>query len=241
MFKAITSTAIFMLLLATQPVLAHDAWIERQDGQLVVIYGHGANREAYDPASVKEAQGFDAKGDAAPVEILRDKDKVTLAPKGTPALVTVFYDGGYYVRTPEGGKKMTKREAEGKFQILEALRSQKCAKAFLRPSEAWSKSVGLRFEIVPEKDPLSLRPGDALPLQVLLDAKPVEGVALKIGTAGHPDPKGLPKSDKDGKVSLVIPEAGFQVIAAAIKVPRQGDPDADVLSLGSSLTFEVKE
>jgi nickel transport protein len=121
------------------------------------------------------------------------------------------------------------------------LRSQKCAKAFLRPTEAWSKSVGLRFEIVPEKDPLSLRPGDALPVQVLLDAKPVEGVALKIGTAGHPDPKGLPKSDKDGKVSLVIPEAGFQVIAAAIKVPRQGDPDADVLSLSSSLTFEVKE
>jgi nickel transport protein len=241
MFRVIMCSLLFVLFLSIQPVIAHDAWIEKQDGRLAVLYGHCGKHEPYDSTNVKEARGFDENGKPLAVEIRHDKDGALLAPQGTPSLVTMFYDGGYYVRTPDGGKKMTRRNAEGKFPVLEALRSQKCAKAFLAPGQAWSAIVGLPFEIVPEKDPFSLKPGDVLPMRILLDAKPIEGVTFKIGTAGHPDPKSLPKSDKDGKVSLVIPDAGLQVIAAAIKVPRKDDPDADVLSLCSSLSFEVRQ
>lgn len=240
MSKRILFAAFFLLLAQAQLVLAHDAWIEKQDGEFVVIYGHGGKHETYDPAAVKEAQAFDAKGEAVAVEIVKHKDKASLAPKGTPSIIAMFYDGGYYVRTTEGGKKMTKREAKGKFEILEGLISQKCSKAFLAPSTAWQKPLALRLEIVPEKDPFSVKAGDALPVKVLLDGKPLEGVTVKSGDIGHSDPKDLPKSDKDGKVSVVIAKPGFQVLVTSHKTPIKDDPDADVISLSSSLTYEAK-
>lgn len=240
MFKTTIFAVAFLLVPAIQLVFAHDAWIEKQDGELVVVYGHGAKHEAYDPENVKAVQGFDDQGKPVAVDIVRHKDKVALAPKGTPAIVTMFYDGGYYVRTTEGGKRMTKREAKGKFEILEGLISQKCSKAFLASTEAYPQALGLRLEIVPEKDPFSVQPGETLPVKVLLAGKPLEGVAVKSSDMGHSNPEGLPRSDKNGNVSVVIAKPGFQLLVTSHKTPIKDDPDADVISLSSSLTFEAR-
>jgi len=240
MQRRIMLTLMFLLLPTIELAIAHDAWIEKIDSNLVVFYGHGAKHETYDLENVREAHGFDRKGQAVAVEIVKQGDRAVLVPKGAPSVVTMFYDGGYYVRTPDGGKKMTRREAEGKFQILESLRSQKCSKAFLAPTDSWGDNLNLRLEIVPEKDPFKIRPGEAFPLRVLLGGRPLEGAAIKLGNSGHPDPKSLPKSDKEGRASILIPESGFQLIVASFKAPLKDDPDAEILSLSSSLSFEVK-
>lgn len=235
----------FLLVLALvvfsfQQAIAHDAWLQQKTGQLILAYGHGAKLDAYDPQKVKEAEAVDCKGESVPVEIVKKKDGVSIASKGTAATVTVLFDGGYGVKTTDGWKKMTKRKAQGKFTIVQAFKSRKYAKALLTRCETFSKPLGLSFEIVPEKDPFAIKPGETLPIKVLLDGKPLAGATIKSGDADRSKDKEKPKTDKDGKARVPIAKAGPQLIVAKYKTPLKGDPDADVLSLSTSLTFELK-
>ena len=84
-----------------------------------------------------------------------------------------------------------------------------------------------------------MKPGEALPVKVLLDGKAFEGAEVRGTGVGH-DAKNVPKTDKDGIASVVIEKNGLQVINAAYKIPLKNDPDADVLSLSTNLVFGVK-
>jgi nickel transport protein len=239
MFK--TFFPLFVLLLfSLQHAFGHDAWLMPKDGGLVVAYGHGEKLGPYDPASVREAKGYDSKGQAVPVQIVNEKEGASIGSKEKAAIVTALFDGGYGVKTTDGWQKLTKREAQGKYSIVEALKSQKYTKALLTPCDACSKPVGLVFEIVPEKDPFTVKPGDALPLKVLLNGKPLEGAVIKTADAGHSESQGELKSDNYGKASVVVAKPGLQIVVASYKAPLKDDPDADVLSLSSSLTFGVR-
>lgn len=239
MFKSLPLFLV-LLCLSLQQAVAHDAWLQQTEGQVIVAYGHGTKLDPYDPQNVKNASAFDCKGGIVPVEMEKQKDGASIKSKGSPAIVTVLFDGGYGVKTTDGWKKITKREAEGKFSIVEALKSRKYAKTLLTPCETFSKPVGLSFEIVPERNPFSLKPGEALPIKLLLEGRPIEGAVIKTGDKGRAESKEAIKTDKDGKASVVIAKPGPQLIVASLKNPLKDDPDADVLSLSTSLTFESK-
>ena len=239
MFKRIVFTA-FIAFLATHLVYAHSGWIDTRDGELAFIYGHGQKVDPYKPEYVKEAKAVDATGGGLAVEIVRHKDYASLVPKGNPSIITALFDNGYWVKTPDGWKNIGKREAQDKkLSIIRADLSRKYAKAILAPCEAFSKPLGLFFEIVPEKDPLALKSGENLPIKVLLDGKPAEGLAIVVG-AEHVDSKDLPKTDIDGKVSITIGSSGLQLLTTEYKLPLTNDPEADFLYVTSSLTFTVK-
>ncbi len=237
------SKTIFLILaflfLAAEQVFPHDAWIEPKADHLVIVYGHIGKLEGYDPAKVKQVRALDCKGAGVPLQTTKNKDSVTMSSKRAPAVATMLFDNGCWVSTTDGWKNLTKREAAGKFQVAEAMKSRKYAKTLLAPCGSFSKAVGLRFEIVPQKDPLGLKPGEALPVKVLLDGKAFEGAEVRGTGVGH-DAKNVPKTDKDGIASVVIEKNGLQVINAAYKIPLKNDPDADVLSLSTNLVFGVK-
>lgn len=239
MFKAF-SLFFVLLVFSLQQALAHDAWFVPKAGGLTVAYGHGEKLEPYDPAKVKDAKGYDSKGQTVPVQIVNEKDGASIASKEKAAIVTALFDGGYGVKTTDGWQKLTKREAQGKYSIVEALKSQKYSKILLTPCDAFSKPVGLIFEIVPEKDPFAVKPGDALPVKILLNGKPIEGAVIKTGEASHSASQSELKSDKDGKASVVVAKPGLQLVFASYKTPLKDDPDADVLALSSSLAFGAR-
>lgn len=233
-----TVMLIVLLILCVTPLAcAHDAWFAPSGSGLVMAYGHGEKLDPYNPEKVKDVKALDCNGIAVPVEVARQKESASISWKGNPATVTAFFDGGYGVKTTEGWKKTTKREAQGKYSIIDALKSQKFTKALVGPCANFSKPLGLALEIVPEKDPLALKPGEALPLKVLLRGQPLEGAIIKAG--GTKDEKA--RTDKDGKASVVIDKPGLQLIVVSHKAPLQDDPDADTLALSSSLTFEAKQ
>jgi nickel transport protein len=233
--------AVLLVLIAISPVLGHEGWIDKRDGELVFLYGHGQKLDPYKPEYIREAKAFDANGKAVAVEIIRHKDYASVAPKGTPAILTMLYDSGYWVKTTDGYKNIGKREAQSmQLSIVLAEKSRKDAKAILTPCETFSKPLGLFLEIVPEKDPFALKPGEQLPLKVLLEGKPVEGMAVALGATDHSQSKNLPKTDKDGKASITITDKGLQLITTKHTGPVIGDPDADTLVACSSLTFMVK-
>jgi nickel transport protein len=228
---------VILFLFLVQQVAAHDAWLSPSDQGLKVLYGHGEKIDPYDPNKVKDAKAFDCIGNSLPVEVLKQKDSASLTFKSKPGVVTVIFDGGYGVKTTDGWKRMTKREATGKFDIVKAYKSKKYAKAMLTSCESYSRPAGLDFEIVPEQDPFSIKAGSSIPVKALLNGKPLEGAIFKIPGA---DKKETVTGDKDGKAKIPIKKAGLQTLVASFKRPLEDDPDADVLSLSSSLTFETK-
>jgi nickel transport protein len=233
-----TVLSILMTFFATQLVLAHDTWIEKRNGQLLVLRGHhGGAIEAYDPELVREAKALDAKGQAVPVEIVKNKENVSLSPKGNPAIVGAFYDSGCWLKTTDGWKKATKREGKDTYTIVQSLRAKQWCKSFTAPSVESSKPMGQRFEVVPQKDPTTLSVGEKLPIKVVLDGKPVEGAIITTGGGHESDKKDPLKTDKAGMASISVERPGLQMAKANYKIPTKDDPDADELSLSSTITF----
>jgi nickel transport protein len=239
MFKRILFS-VLLLLPVTQLVLAHDTWIEKRDGQLLVLRGHDGSVEAYDPTLVKEPKATDVKGQVIAMEVVKNKENATLSPTGDPAIVAALYDSGYWLKTTDSWKKSTKREGKGKYDILESIKSLQWCKSVLAATSESLKPVGQGFEIVPQKDPMSVRVGDKLSIEVLYDGKPVEGAIVTTGGGHASDSKSPLKTDKEGMVSVMIEKAGFQMVKASHKVLIKDDSDADILSLATTLTYETK-
>lgn len=233
--------ASLISLVATQFSFAHNVWIDKRQGELQVLFGHGERLEPYDAACVKDAQGFDSKGGVVPVAIVRHNDKATLVPKGNPSVITVIFDAGYRVKTTDGKKKIPRSQAVGKYQVIEAFKNVKCIKGFLAPGRAWSKIVGQHLEIVPQKDPMTIRPGEELPIKVLLEGKPLEGAVIATGGDHASDKKNSLKTDNNGLASVKVETTGLQIISAHHKVSLKGDPDADFLYLFSTMTFDADQ
>ncbi len=238
MLRTITTMMLAALFVGNY-AFAHDAWIESKNGKPTVVYGHGAKLESYDPQKVKEAKAFDCEGKEIPVKIDRQASGVTLDSAKTPTMVVVFFDNGPWVQTTDGWKNMGKQEALKQFSVVDSSKNHKFAKAIFTPCDTPAKPTGVPFEIIPQKDPLTVKVGETLPVKVLLEGKPVSGVTVSSGDAGHDNAKNLPKTNEKGEAGVVIDKPGRQIIIASHKAPLKNDPDAENLSLSATLTFET--
>lgn len=231
--RQILFAAIMLCFMMFSNAFAHDAWIEEKDGQFIVLYGHGNKTETYDAGKVKEVRAYGTDRSIVQVTVIKEGYPVIIKPKGNAALISLFFDNGFWSKAPDGYKNKPKKEVT---DAIESSHSMKYSKAILKWSDKFSKPLGMKMEIVPLKNPLSLKAGDSLPLKVFLDGKPAEGASINAG-GYHKDDM---KTDKNGMAEVKIEDSGFQIIAAGIKIPLKDNPNADVLSLSANITFEVK-
>ena len=229
---------MFCILILSIPfnVWAHDAWIEKKGDNFVVLYGHGDKVDPYDPGKVKEVKAYDKAGKEIAVEVKRREKDAVILPKTEPAMIIVFFDSGYWLKTTDGWKNISKKEASG-LQIVEPARhSLKYGKTIFNWHEIFTKSVGMRFEIVPMKNPLAIKAGERLPIKVFFEGKPLEGASIDAG--GYH--KETTKTDKEGIANVTIEKSGKQIIVASYKIPLKDNQDADFLSISANMTFEIK-
>ena len=103
---------------------------------------------------------------------------------------------------------------------------------------SWAEPAGMALEIVPEKDPTALRPGDELPVRLLRNGQPVASFA--IGLVGPGNAHGVLKTtDGEGRATFPIGKAGRWLLRAT-DVRRSTKPQADWESDFATLTFEVR-
>lgn len=100
----------------------------------------------------------------------------------------------------------------------------------------WAEPVGLALEIVPETDPTALKPGDPLAVRLLLDGRPLAGLAT--GAVGERGPAVLRTSDDQGRATFTLGSDGPWLIRATL-LRRASLPDADWQSWFTTLTFAV--
>jgi uncharacterized GH25 family protein len=225
---------LLIAALFTGQVSAHGLWTEERRGNIEVVYGHGAEDNAFKAQKVSGAWAYDASGKMIPVSVERLADHARLKPLKPPAVMAVALNNGMWSQTAD--KKWIN---EGRSKVpgaTEATQTFKYSLAIYQPGAKLPKLDQIKLLILPEVDPLTVGPGKSLPVRVLLDGKPAAGVKLYGDYRSTPNTLST-ETDKDGRAQVLVRNEGLNVIAAQVEVPVKDSADVDSRGLFSSLTF----
>lgn len=135
------------------------------------------------------------------------------------------------------------REKRGELGEPVVERYTKWAKAIVKVGEGrdvtWSQPAGLKMEIVPEKNPYEIRPGEEMRVQVLFESQFVPGLTVSGSRAGGSRSEVRGVTDSEGRVGLVIPEPGRWYLRSVHMIRVEEDPQVQWESHWATLTFEV--
>ncbi len=106
------------------------------------------------------------------------------------------------------------------------------------PTDMVTRPVGLSLEIVPERNPLTLKPGEALPVRLYFRGEPLAGARLELESLSAVSGSNMAlTTDAEGRARFTLPHKGNWKIATVWSVPVQGNPRVDFDTLFGSLTF----
>lgn len=228
--------AAFFVIMACQAAFAHHLWIEKSaEGQYAVVRGVLPDRaDAYDPDCVEDVKAFGKNGQAIPVKRIDEKDKVIFKADEKASMAAAYSKWGYRVNTTSGKRLMGRKQAkEEGLTVLSAFFSTHYTKSLFAPSDAAKKCAGLRFEILPLKDPMRAKPGDEIAFKVLFDEKPLSGLSLYTQNGD------TATTDAGGTARLTIPDSDKVLLYARHRIDVKGDDQKDYEIYTTFLTFEA--
>ena len=220
-------------LFATQ-ASAHGLWTEQRRGNIEVIYGHGAEDNAFKAQKISGAWAYDVAGKMIPVNVQRLADHARLQPLKPPAVMAVALNNGMWSQTAD--KKWIN---EGRSKVpgaIESTQTFKYSLSIYQPGAKLPKLDQMKLLILPEVDPLTVGPGRSLPVRVLLDGKPAAGVKLAGDYRSAPNTLST-ETDEEGRAQVMVRNEGLNVIAAQMEIPLKDNPDVATRGLFTSLTF----
>jgi len=262
---ALLLSTLAVLLGGGTQARSHDFWIEPSTfrpapGELVSLRLRVGERLVGDvvPRSDDMIVRFAVVGaDGAEVRVVgRDGGE----PAGLTSLARPgLYVAGYRSRTTaielEAGKFQSYLLAEGLERVsdLRAARGEsehparerysRCARTLLAvgPEGAAQadEPLGFTLELVAEKNPYALAPGDELPLRLTYDGVPIAGVLVAALSEQRPDAAVAARTDADGRVRLRLAAPGAWLAKAVHMVALPPGEDAEWESYWASLTFAL--
>ncbi|WP_336334280.1 DUF4198 domain-containing protein [Pseudomonas putida] len=226
--------ATLLAMLISANAGAHGLWTEQRRGNIEVVYGHGAEDDAYKAEKVKRAWAFDATGKMVPVTVERLADHAVLQPLTPPAALAVLLDNGPWSQRPD--KQWVNQDRTQVKDAIASTHSLKYSLAIYQSGARLPTLDMLRLAIVPLSDPLQIRPGNTLEVQVLLDGKPAADIPLQGDYRGAPHQVSA-TTDKNGRARIIVRNEGLNIIAAQATLPMAETGPVAQQSLFSSLTF----
>lgn len=103
--------------------------------------------------------------------------------------------------------------------------------------QSWQAGVGMKLEIVPVSDPLSVRVGGAFTVKLLLDGEPLVKMPVGLMAKGSKD-RHFVTTDDAGQATFPILRAGESMVFGVYL--RLGQDDTRWLSDFTTLTFTVR-
>lgn len=101
-----------------------------------------------------------------------------------------------------------------------------------------TRPVGLTLEIVPQKNPYALAPGEMLPVQILFEGKPLAAATVKLNNLDFDmKPFATHLTDAAGRTAFEVPRRGRWQLNVIWTKPLANNPAADFDTTFSSLTF----
>jgi uncharacterized GH25 family protein len=228
------SLAVALPLLFSSVANAHGLWTEQRRGNIEVVFGEGAEDDAFDPRGVTAAWAWNAEGKPVQLNIERLKDHARLAPAAPSAFTAVAFSAGLWTETTDGQwENKGRTEVKNPKQSMEVL---KYSLALTTPYKQLPALDALGLVIVPEVDPSTLKPGQSLPVKVLSNGKPVADAEVFGDYRGAPSTVSG-KTDAQGRASIAVRNEGLNVLAVETLAPVKGDSNIDSRAYFASLTF----
>ena len=107
-------------------------------------------------------------------------------------------------------------------------------------SAAVPKPIGMTLELVPERNPYTMKPRDPLAVHVLWHGQPLPGAFVKLTNLDFDAvPVETHTTDRGGRAVFAFPPRGAWQFNVIWTQPLRGNPDGDFATVFSSLTFGV--
>ncbi|MBI4274984.1 MAG: DUF4198 domain-containing protein, partial [Rhizobiales bacterium] len=116
----------------------------------------------------------------------------------------------------------------------------RCAKLLIDVgggSKGEDRATGMPLEIVALRNPYSLAAGEQLPVRILHEGKPIEGIQITAIAKAEPDKRNNFRTDADGRASIAVPLSGPWLLNAVHMLEPKPGEDAHWTSLWASMTF----
>jgi uncharacterized GH25 family protein len=261
------SVASALLILAAAPAAAHDFWIQPQRFQvapnvdLPVTFqiGHGEARERYGNNARIVLLGDFFNGQ-------RKDRRAQLRASGPAEFITRFAEAGLHILGLQTSYAYSELPAnrfndyareEGLAAVLAARkragalgtpgreRYSRRAKALIQVGSAKplnqtmaTTPIGLKLEIVPDRNPYALDSSRSLPLHVLYKGKRLPSATVKLTSLEADDrPAATAVTDEHGRATFRVPAKGNWLLNVVWAEPVQGASNVDFDTTFSSLTF----
>jgi uncharacterized GH25 family protein len=149
-----------------------------------------------------------------------------------------------YLRDEGLERVIAQREASGQAAKPGLERYRRHVKTLLRvggkTDAGFDVRTGQTLEIVPLADPQALKPGNALPLQLMFNGAPLEGALVKVWNHRGAQVSVLrTRTDAAGKSSTILPWGGVWMVSVVHMVPTTDGQGQDWDSHWGNLTFEM--
>jgi nickel transport protein len=225
-----TCILILGLILCPLKIAAHDMWLEKSKDGYSVTLGHKGQADTYDPARVQEAIGYTESGWPVKLRIERGQNGCNVFTDESFCTLTAVLDNEYWLKTTDGWKNQ--RDKKG-LEIVEQGHSFKYTKHIEMWSGFLNKPLGQRFEIVPLKDPTTLKPGDKLPVKVFFEGKLCRNAKVS-KSSKMTDTHALEDVQGEDPFMVEIGPSGLQLVNAKFGMPVKGNQK---VWFACSLTF----
>ncbi|MBI3436499.1 MAG: DUF4198 domain-containing protein [Proteobacteria bacterium] len=258
---ALAFATVALALIGAPAARAHEFWLEPktfspQVGQSVAInifIGEHFKGNSY-PYGKDEFNKFvviDAKGERPVRGIDGDEPAVTmkfttpglaiLAHYSTPETLKLDWERFNYYLKLEGLDRIEARHrARNKPMVGITEIYSRCAKLLMSVGApgGGDRFTGMPLELVAEKNPFTLPPGEALPVRLLFNGKPIADIQIAATAKAAPDKRQLVRTDAEGraKIDLSIAAGPWLLNAVHMMEPPEG-MKADWTSLWASMAF----
>jgi hypothetical protein len=257
--------ALLLLGASAASAAAHDLWIEPgswspQAGGRIAVRLRVGQRFVGDPfpRDAHLIQRFVAYGPAGEVGIpgIDGGEPAGFLPLGGPGLYLLVYAShpfpiqldaakfeGYLAE--EGLDAVSAERARGGRSGAPAKEIfSRCAKSLVAvgaggPRTGFDRIAGLRLELVPERDPLSLAPGEELPVKLLYGGKPLRGAKVAALPRTAPAEAVSARTDAAGEVHLRLGRPGVWLLKAVHMIAAPPGSPAEWESFWASVTFQL--
>lgn len=226
-----------LLLVSSSAVLAHGVWVAPRYGDLGVVYGMSYTDDGYTPDKVRDVKGYTASFEPYPVTVRPQQKYSTLQVGGDAAVLTVFFDNGYWEKGADGKWQAVKKHAITK--PADTSTSLKYNISLLKPYEGKMRPFNMPVQIIPDTDPSKLKQGETFTVTVYVDGKPKSGV--EIITDYINDFGNRVKTGTDGKAVLTVRNSALNVIAALVDHPTPKDKHARLQRNVATLSFRANK
>jgi uncharacterized GH25 family protein len=257
--------AVLLLTAATAaPVLAHDMWIEPsafvpQLGELITtrllvgqdLVGDPLPRNpslirqfvVEDPSGRRPVVGRDG-GDPAGVVRVAAPGLLVIGYSSNPSRVELPAEKFNQYLVEEGLDAVAgARSRRGKSNRPARELFSRCAKSLVasgpQTASQGDRTLGFPLEIVVGRNPYVLRAGEALPVSLVYEGRPLGGALIVAFNRSRPSDKVRIRTDRDGRAMIPISTSGFWLVKAVHMIAAPSASDADWTSYWASLTFEL--